>query len=184
MDFLKQVLGDSFVDFSERIAQYNQSHPERMMKLANLADGNYVSKAKFADLEAREKQLRQQVSAMQEDGGESLSEQLSALQKKYDDETKRLMGEVHEAKFNGAVDLALQKSGARNAKAVRALLDLSQVEFKDGALVGLDAQLDEIRQENGFLFQSGVVSTGLRQGGTPAAIDGFVSAAREAAGLN
>lgn len=183
MDFLKNVLGDSFADFSEKIAAYNQAHPERMMKLANLSEGNYVSKAKFSDLEAREKQLRQQIAALQGDGNENLSMQLSALQEKYDADTKRLMGELQEAKFNGAVDLALQKSGARNAKAVRALLDLSQVELENGVLVGLDAQLDELRQENGFLFQSGVVSTGLRQGGAPAASDGFVTAAREAAGL-
>ena len=38
MEFLKNVLGDSFADVSERIGRYNREHPENQVKLADLSE--------------------------------------------------------------------------------------------------------------------------------------------------
>lgn len=54
MDFLKKVLGDElFATVSEKINAYNsnEKNKDKQIKIANLADGGYVSKDKFTSLE-------------------------------------------------------------------------------------------------------------------------------------
>lgn len=189
MQFLKDVLGDMFVDVSERIESYNREHPEKKVKLADLSGGNYVSKAKFNDLEAEASRLKAQLAslkAQESDSNEdedSLKKELSDLKALYEKDTDALKKELNQARFDGALDLALEKCGARNIKAVRALLDLDSLELEDGQLAGLSAQLDAVRAENGFLFSGGALSTAMKQGGSAPAADGFVVSARRAAGL-
>ena len=129
MEFLKNVLGDSFADVSERIGRYNREHPENQVKLADLSEGKYVSKAKFCDLEAEAKRLKELLSSQHsEDDPDGPEQKLAELKQKYDKDTEALKTELKQAKFNGALDLALERSGAKNTKAVRALLDLDSLE--------------------------------------------------------
>lgn len=54
---------------------------------------------------------------------------------------------------NNAIELALRDAGARNAKAVGALLDQDTIKFEDGKLSGLKEQLEAVKKDNDFLFQ-------------------------------
>ncbi|MDR0197382.1 MAG: phage scaffolding protein [Oscillospiraceae bacterium] len=57
----------------------------------------------------------------------------------------------------GAVETAIARSGARNVKAVKALLDLSGVAFSaDGAVTGLNEQLNALKtaDDSAFLFET------------------------------
>ena len=175
MEFLKNVLGDSFADVSERIGRYNREHPENQVKLADLSEGKYVSKAKFCDLEAEAKRLKELLSSQHsEDDPDGPEQKLAELKQKYDKDTEALKTELKQAKFNGA----------KNTKAVRALLDLDSLELdENGGLSGLSQQLESLRADNGFLFGRGAASTALAQGAAFPVTDGFVASAREAAGL-
>ncbi len=265
MEFLKEALGSSFSSVCEKITRFNREHPDRAVKLANLSGGDYVSKAKYRDLEAEVNRLKKQtadlvnlrgnkllVSSEQKDksGQERLlanseqknkptqvgepiqsaegrqtgvpakeemlasgeqkgvpnqsaegrqtgvpaaqsaegrqtgeaEEELFALQALYKKDTEALKAELDRARLDAQVDLALEKSGARNIKAARALLDFDKLTLKAGEAVGLDQQIDAMRAENGFLFSRSSASTAMKQGGAPAP-DGFVVSARQAAGL-
>lgn len=57
-------------------------------------------------------------------------------------------------KIDSLVNFALLKSGARNISAVKALLNLENAEIENDTVSGLDAQIDGIRKENGFLFEN------------------------------
>lgn len=53
-----------------------------------------------------------------------------------------------------ALDLALTKAGAKNNKAVKALLDESKMTLDDkGELIGFKDQIEEVKKDNGFLFE-------------------------------
>lgn len=177
MDFLKEALGDLFAPFSEKITAFNDAHPERKIKLCDLSLGNYVSRGKFDEKEAEAKRLKDALAAFEQ-------EDFAAQKADYDAEIARLNHELSAAKLDGAVSLALHRAGARNEKAVRALLDFEKIRFSDGEAVGLSQQIDEIRQENSFLFSKSAVSTGLPQGDPKPPADTFVASARTAAGLN
>lgn len=53
-----------------------------------------------------------------------------------------------------AVDLALVKNGAKNPRAVNALLDAEKIELGDGGVKGLDEQLEALKESDPYLFQS------------------------------
>ena len=62
--------------------------------------------------------------------------------------------QISEMKFDYALSAALTGAKARNSKAVKALLDMDGLKLNDGKIIGLDEQLSQIKEENGFLFES------------------------------
>lgn len=98
---------------------------------------------------------------------EDLKKQVADAQKKYD-------ADVAQLHRDNAIDLALANAHARNGKAVRALLDLEKVTYKDGTLSGLDEQLTALKTSAAWAFDQPAaagakVSTGAEhQQGLPA----------------
>ena len=142
MDFLKEALGEDFEVFKEKIETFNKQS-EKPLKLANLADGGYVSKEKYDALGTQMEKL----------GEESA--------KAYKDEIEQLKLKMADAENKHMVDMIIKSSGAKNLTAVRALLDL---ENQDAASV--EKQLEIIRSENEYLFDKpqSPAATGMRQG--------------------
>lgn len=58
--------------------------------------------------------------------------------------------QISEMKFDYALTAALTGAKARNSKAVKALLDMDGLKLNDGKIIGLDEQLSQIKEENGF----------------------------------
>lgn len=52
------------------------------------------------------------------------------------------------------VDQALSGSKPKNLKAVKGLLNLDDVQVKDGKLVGLDTQLEALKKSDSYLFEA------------------------------
>lgn len=77
-------------------------------------------------------------------------ESLKTANKEKDDERKRLLDSQ---KLDYELRIALNSSGARNERAVKALLDLDTVKInEDGQLTGLKEQLDNLQESDGYLF--------------------------------
>jgi len=94
--------------------------------------------------------------------------------------------QIRQLKLDHAVDNALTGAKAKNAKAVRALLDASKFTLgEDNSVAGLKEQLDKVKADNDFLFDSDEetpqIVTGSK-GGT-VGMDAMVNAAKNAAGL-
>lgn len=62
--------------------------------------------------------------------------------------------QISQMKFDYALSAALTVAKAKNAKAVKALLDMNGLKFNDGKIVGLDEQLAQIKADNDYLFES------------------------------
>ena len=62
--------------------------------------------------------------------------------------------QISQMKFDYALSAALTGAKAKNAKAVKALLDRDGLKFNDGKIVGLDEQLAQIKTDNDYLFES------------------------------
>lgn len=61
---------------------------------------------------------------------------------------------LEEVKFRHTLENTLKESKARNTKAVEALLDIEGLKFNDGKIIGLDDQLEAIKEENDYLFDA------------------------------
>lgn len=95
---------------------------------------------------------------------------------------------VAQLKFDHALDGALTGAKAKNAKAVKALLNLENLKFNeaDGSIIGLDDQIKALKTANDFLFEG---ETGDPQIVTGAHSDSvvtnaFTAAMRKGAGLS
>lgn len=124
MDFLKEALKEKFSEFAMMIDSYNGEHPEKPLKLANLAEGGYVDKDKY-----------------------------SSLKTKFEKEVERLSKENENSKKEYALELAISALKPKNSKAVRALLDIDSITYENGELIGFKEQAETVKRENSFLFE-------------------------------
>lgn len=187
-DWLKTILGDDL---------YTQVEPKLTaagdkVKLANLADGGYVSKDKYDALAA---QLTEAKKALGERDGqlaelkklepEKLQARITELEAKNVADKQAADQRIAAMEFETALSAALTGAGAKNVKAVSALLNRDGLKLTDGAIVGLKEQLDKIKSENAFLFEeeraggSGFSGKAPPSGGE----DAFLAAVRHGAGL-
>lgn len=75
------------------------------------------------------------------------------IEKCFLEQQKKYSGEIAELKINNAVDTAIAVSGARNAKAVRSLLDFSIISLgENDKAMGIDEQIAQLRSTDGYLF--------------------------------
>ena len=84
--------------------------------------------------------------------GQALQDKLTELQSQYDTDTQSLKEQLAAAQLDGALETAMAKSGAKSTKALRGMLDMEKIQYKDGALSGFDEQLEQIKSENDYLF--------------------------------
>lgn len=94
--------------------------------------------------------------------------------------------QLDDLRFNHALDGALAGAKAKNAKAVRALLNMDGLKLDgEGNLVGLTEQLEKIRTDNDYLFESDQPTPKITTGGQSKSVigDPIIQAARRAAGL-
>lgn len=193
MEFLKDILGEElFSSVSGKISAFNEANPDKPVKLANLSAGGYVDKDKYAGMEALANGYKEQIKQRDADIAElkekadnsQIQERLDALQKKYDDDTAALQDQLERTRFDSALELALAGSGAKNTKALRGLLDMGKIKYENGGLSGFSEQLEQIKADNDFLFESvKPASGGMRQGAGTDHGDRLTSIARSAAGL-
>lgn len=103
-------------------------------------------------------------------GNESLQAEITKLQTANKEASEKYESELKQIKVNSAVDLALTNAKARNLKAAKALLDLSEVELDEqGNIKGLEEKIKSLTEDEGtkFMFDSGEVQiTGTTPGGT------------------
>lgn len=147
MEFLKNVIGD---DLYAQLSQALVGH-EKDIKIANLADGGYVSKAKYdKDIATKDASIQQLTDTVKSSEGVDVKG-LQSQVKDWEDKYKK---DMDQAKIDNAVALAIAKSNTRSEKALRGMLDFDKIKLdSDGKLVGLDEQLAEIKKENDFLFE-------------------------------
>lgn len=156
---LKEALGEELYN---QVAAKLKGNDK--VKLANLADGGYIGKEKFDASEATIADLKKQLANRDKDiatlkksagDNEGLTKQLADLQTKYKTDTETLQNKIQQNALNAAIDLGVTKAKGKNSKAVKALLDTSELSLKDdGTVDGLDAALEALKKSDGYLFEN------------------------------
>lgn len=90
-------------------------------------------------------------------GAEKTSDEelLKIKQEEYDRGYMEAEGKFRQAEFERLLALELENAGAKNEKALRALLNLEEIEFSDGKFLGLAEQIEALKNECPYLFASG-----------------------------
>ncbi len=118
------------------------------MRMNEVSEENKTLKQTVSD---RDKQL----DDLKKSSGDSteLKKQIEALQEQNKTERAEHEKEMARLKLDNAIETALTAAGAKNSKALRALLDTEKIKLDEGGkLNGLSEQLEAIRKTDGYLF--------------------------------
>lgn len=122
----------------------------------------YVEKSKHEEVLEENKTLKTSVSerdkqleTLRSSAGdnEELKKQIETMKKQNAEQEKAHKEELTQLRLDNAMDTALTVAGAKNGKAVKALIDVSKVKLgEDGKLTGLDDQIKAIQKSDAYLF--------------------------------
>lgn len=137
---------------------------EQAKKVLDSLQENFAAKTAVEEIEEENRRLKQSVSERDKqletlkksDGDHAqLKKQIEELQKQNADQKKSHDAELSRLRLDNAVNAALTAAGAKNAKAVKALIDLTKVKLaEDGKLSGWDEQLAPLLKSDSYLFES------------------------------
>ena len=136
----------------------------------------YVERAKYLELETEKNQLAESNKSLIKNleevkknvgDNEELKKQISDMQETQKAKDKEYAENIAKIRLDNALDIALMSAGAKNNKAVKALLNLDGTKIgEDGKVVGLDEQLKVLKAAAGSSFLFEVTQT--LKGGSPA----------------
>ena len=122
----------------------------------------YVEKSKHDEAVEEGKTLKAQVAERDKQletlkasagDNEELKKQIEDMKKQNADQEKAHKAELAQLKLDNAIDAALTAAGAKNSKAVKALIDVSKVKLgEDGKLTGWDDQIKAVQKSDAYLF--------------------------------
>lgn len=169
-DFIK--LGFSEAD-AEKAAAASAEELKGYIPTVRFNEVNEAKKKAEEAVKERDKQIEGLKSATGD--AETMKKQIEALQADNKKKDEVHAAEILQIRVDNAVDAAIIAAGAKNAKAVKALLDLSNPKLADdGTVKGLSDQLDKLKTaaDSSFLFNA---STKPKMKGAKAGEDGHES---------
>lgn len=126
----------------------------------------YVEKTKYSELETVKNQLEEsnktvnkQLEDLKKNTGdaEALKVEIQKMQDENKSKETEYANNIKKLKVDNAVELALIGAKAKNTKAVKALLNLENLEIgEDGKVKGLEDQIKNLTKDEGtaFLFEA------------------------------
>lgn len=136
-------------------------------KVASELEGNFIPRTRFNEVNELKKsyqeQLKERDTQLEElkkaiGDSDKLKQQIETLQNENKAKEDSFNAEIKKMKIDNAIDKALTDAKAKNLKAVKALLDLSNAELlEDGTIKGLADTIKGLadNSETSFLFDSG-----------------------------
>lgn len=115
---------------------------------------------------------------------EELTAEIEKLKKTIEDKDTEHAAKIADMEFNSAIEKAITESGAKNAKAVKALLDIETLKGSKNQKDDIKTALEAVKKDNDYMFGSDEPinkSVGSTKGGGGA--DAKTAALRAAAGL-
>jgi len=151
---LKEILGD------EIFSQIQEKVKDKHIIIADGKD-DFVPKQRLNDIIQQRNDLQKinddlvkDVESLKNNKGtaEELQNKLNELTSNHTKTVDEYNGKLIAMQKDYAIDLALHEAGARNTKAVKALLDDKVITISDNGVVGLKEQIETIKTNNDYLF--------------------------------
>jgi len=162
MDWLKELLKKAGIEegkLDSVIGDINKELPKYFIPKDKYNEVAEAKKKLEKDIQDRDKQLDDLKKAA--GSNEDLKQQIEKLQAENKKADEAWQAKVAQMQLDFALERALTAAKAKNAKAVKALLDLEKVKLDGEQLLGLDDQLKAIQQSDPYLFgDSGKVGGG------------------------
>lgn len=156
MSILKELLGELYTDeIAKKIGD---------KELAVINDGSYVPRQKFNEKDQEVKDLRKQIQDRDKQlddlktkaaGNEEMQKQIETLKTENQKAAQDFEGKMASQQLNSAIELAIHQAGAKNVKAIKALLNADNIKLDGEKLLGFDDQIKALRESDTYLFNEG-----------------------------
>ena len=122
---------------------------------------NYVPIARFNEVNEEKKELKNQLKDRDKQlqelkvkaaGNEELTAKITELEELNKQTKEEYENKIAALRKETTIELALKDAKARNIKAVKALLDLDKVSLDGDNLLGLEEQLEGLKESDPYLF--------------------------------
>lgn len=129
----------------------------------------YVPKSRFDEVneakkkaEANVKERDKQLEELKKSSGDAdaLKAEIEKLQGENKAAAEKYAADMKALALNNAIEKALTAAGAKNLKAVKALLDVTNAEMDGETVKGLDAQIKALKDDAGSSFLFGEAQPG------------------------
>lgn len=164
MEFKELLKAQSLTD--EQINNITAKMKEEKIYTTSLenADERYTKlKGQKADLDEQIKAANTTITELKKNNKDN--EALQQTIQDHEATIENLKKESAQKDFNYALDSVLKDNKCKNAKALKALLDLDNIKFNEGKLEGLEGQLNALKESDGYLFDTSNPAPG-NTGGT------------------
>lgn len=137
-------------------------------------DGNFIPKHRFDEVNETKKLLESQIKvkdkelkdlAKKFEGNEDLASELATMKansKKMEDDYKK---QIADMQLNHGMEAVFNENKVKDAKLIKALLDMDKIKLDGDKVIGLDDQITALKESHDYLFNIEEDATSL--GGTP-----------------
>lgn len=134
--------GQEIQSFKDKVSQKDSKLKELQTTVDSYKEDNEQKDNELKDLQEKAK------------NGDDLQQTISDLRQANQEKEEQRQKEVKELNFNHSLENKLRDVGARNIKAVRALLESDNLKFndEDNEVIGLQDQLEKLRESDSYLF--------------------------------
>lgn len=148
-DFLKeQGLSD------EQIESVMKEHGKTLNDTKTKADKVDGLESQIADLTGQIQDRDTQLEDLKKVDAKALQKTIDDLQESNKNKDTEYQDKLDKQAKDFAIDNYLRDQKARNPKAVKALLDLESISFKNNKLTGIDEQVTPLRESEDYLFDT------------------------------
>ena len=124
-------------------------------------DGNFIPKSRFDEVNESKKILEGQIKAKDKElkdlgkkfeGNEDLASELATIKansKKMEDEYKK---QIADMQLNHSMEAVFNENKVKDAKLIKALLDMDKIKLDGDKLTGLDDQITALKESHDYLF--------------------------------
>lgn len=196
MNFLKEILDDGYAGFEKAVNDWNAKpeNKDKQVQIADVNSGGYVKKRDYDSLEAEKKGLETQLQTATDnlkkfEGIEDpakLQTEIARLNTELTTQKETYEGQIADMQFGTSLEAAITAAGGRNAKAIKALLDVDSLKKSKDQTADIKAAIEACQKENVYLFGANEPinnPTGPTNGPTPGGTDANTAALRAAMGL-
>ncbi|MDY4404736.1 phage scaffolding protein [Blautia sp.] len=161
MEFLKEILGDGYAAFEKAVKDWNAKpeNKDKQVKIANVGNGDYVSKSKYdaadmakKNLETQLKDANERLEKFKDVDAEKLQAEVTKLSNDMKIQKTNYENQIADMQFSSILESAISEAGARNAKAVKALLDVDALKKSKDQTADIKAAIEACQKENDYLF--------------------------------
>lgn len=166
LEWLKTILGESYTD--ELDSKISEEIGKSFVSKNDFNTKNETLKGLQSQIKDRDRQLEE----LRKVDSEGLQAEITRLQELNKNQQNEFSKQINELKMNNAIDSTLKDAGAKNLRAVKALLDSSNLKLNDdGTIEGLQSQIETLLKasDSSFLFASSGTAVNNLKSITPAA---------------